>query len=481
MTVDIAVPRVIADREEAGAPWTDRAIEAGVLFLLVFTPLAFGTVNPWSEAIAETVILAMVVLWVLGMVRQWELRVATPPGTLPAALFLLLGLLQMVPLPLWLTEILSPRAAALAEEVAAFTGTPADRVAVSLAPYATWQQWMKLLSVGLFFLVVHNTYRTRDQVRRLLWTMLLTAAFISLFGIIQRVTWNGRLYWIGPLAPHKGAFGPFVNPAHFAGLIVIVMPMGLAMMLGLRPERARRRLLRSWRDRLRVWNSRDVGAERLIPFLILLAGGAALASGSRGGVVSLLAALVAMASLGVRGEGRRGRGRVLATVIVLIVLVGAWVGGDVLYGTVGELVEELGAPSESLRLRLWHDATALVDGAPMIGTGLATFGVALETHRTVRAPVIFTHAESDWVQLVTDTGLLGMALVLLAIGTVSLSLLRQSRRGAGLWERGLGLGTLVALIGSVLQGIANYNLPVMANLLYLAASVAAALPLDEGP
>jgi len=54
----------------AGLPWSsgwsDWLVEAGVLFLLVFTPLAFGTVEPWSEAIAELVVLGMVVAWLLG-------------------------------------------------------------------------------------------------------------------------------------------------------------------------------------------------------------------------------------------------------------------------------------------------------------------------------------------------------------------------------------------------------------------------------
>ncbi len=481
MTVETVKKRDVVEDRDASVPWTDRAIEAGVLFLLVFTPLAFGTVNPWSEAVAETVILAMVALWVLGIVRQWELRIATPPGMLPATLFLILGLVQMVPLPLWMTQMLSPRAAALALEVAEFTQTPAGLVASSLAPYATWQQWMKLLSVGLFFLVVYNTYRTRDQVRRLLWTMLLTTALISLFGIIQRVTWNGRFYWIGPLSPHSSVFGPFVNRAHFAGLVVVVVPMGLAMMFGMRRAHVRRRLLRSWRDRLRAWNTHDVGAERLIPFLILLAGGAALVSGSRGGVVSLLGALLAMSSLGAQGRAGRRRAAVGAAAIALILLVAVWVGGDILYGTIERLGEELGAADESPRMRLWQDAMAQWYDAPLLGTGLGSFGVAFEPYRTAKAPVIFTHAESDWVQLLTDTGVLGLALVIAASAIVILALARARGHAADSWDRALALGALVALIGTSLQWIANYNLTVMSNLLYLAAAMAVALPAETAP
>ena len=76
--------------------WSERVIEAAALFLLVFTPLAFGTTEPWSEAVAELVVLGMVIVYVVSTVRNWEIRVELPPGWLPAALFLGLATLQLI-------------------------------------------------------------------------------------------------------------------------------------------------------------------------------------------------------------------------------------------------------------------------------------------------------------------------------------------------------------------------------------------------
>ena len=89
------------DRPTPASPlrWSDRLIEVGALFLLVFTPLAYGTVEPWSEAIAELVVLGMVVVWIVGMLPDWELRAELPPGWLPASLFLALVFFQATPLP----------------------------------------------------------------------------------------------------------------------------------------------------------------------------------------------------------------------------------------------------------------------------------------------------------------------------------------------------------------------------------------------
>src|SRR5206468_13131968 len=64
-------------------------------------------------------------------------------------------------------------------------------------------------------------------------TLSLHDALPIFFGVIQRVTWNGRFYWIGPEAPGTAVytFGPFTNRAHFAGLVVAVLPVALVMLL----------------------------------------------------------------------------------------------------------------------------------------------------------------------------------------------------------------------------------------------------------
>jgi O-antigen ligase len=435
--------------------WPDRLIEAGALFLLVFTPLAYGSVEPWSKAIAELIILAMAVTYVLGTLRNWELRVELPPGSVPAALFL--GLVTY--------QAFAPR---------------------SLDPHATWQEALKLLVVGAFFLVCYNTYRTRAQAQRAVWTMIATGTLVAIFGIVQRVTWNRRLYWIGPEMEGGAPFGPFVNRAHFAGLMVVILPVALALVIararGASTGSGRRRhRIRTWRDRLREWNSREADGTSLVPFLVLVMGGAALVSGSRGGMVALLAALLAMiaGSLG-HGASWRGRAARLALVTVLIVLAGVWIGGDVLYGTVERLAEELDRPEESIRVRLWADALGLWRDAPMLGTGLATFGVAFPPFRTIEAPVIFSHAESDWVQLLTDTGAVGLALALGAVAAFGLALLRRLRHTQSRWGRALALAGLVALGGTVVHGIANYNVLIMSNFIYLALVLVIAARAETG-
>jgi uncharacterized membrane protein len=462
-------------RKHESLPWSDRLIEAGTLALLVFTPLAYGTAEPWSEAIAELIILGVGVVWLLAMLRQWELRVELPPGWLPALLFLGLVVMQSLPLPRLLVSLVSPNGVALTWEAREFAGGAAGVMPLSMDPYATWRMTLKLLVLALFFLVIYNTYLTHAQVKRAVWVMISMGTLLALFGIAQRMTWNGRFYWMGPQAPHANAFGPFVNHTHFAGLVVVIVPMAIALVLADRRNHERRQHRRDWREQLRAWNSREAGPVSLIPWLIFLMGGAALVSGSRGGVVALLTVLLIMVSLGSRGSwGARRAGRItLAT--GLIVLTGIWIGGDILYGTIEQLAEEISQPETSLRLHIWADALHVWLRFPAFGSGLASFAEVFPLVRTLPAPVTFTHAESDWVQLLIDTGAIGLLLVLLSVGMVARGLLRRYQDADSRWTRTFPLGGLVALAGAVVQGIANFNLPVMSNFVYLALAVA--LPL----
>jgi O-antigen ligase len=291
---------------------------------------------------------------------------------------------------------------------------------------------------------------------------------------------NGRLYWVGPHIEYGAPFGPYVNRAHFAGLMVVVVPMALVFMLTGQRALRRRQLVRTWRDRFREWNSTDSGPRALVPLLIPIMGGAALVSGSRGGMVALLVALSAMgiAVLAGRASWSSRAGRV-SLVLLLIVLAAAWIAGDILYGTAEHLAGELGRPQESVRVALWADALHLWRDAPLLGTGLGTFGVAFPRFRTIPGPRVFSHAESDWVQLLTDTGVVGVTLVLAAVVSFGIALRRGYRGTESRWQAALALAGLVALAGTLVQAMGNFSLAVMSNLIYLALALALAMQAER--
>ena len=47
--------------------WCDRTVTGGILFLILFTPFAFGSVHPWAFAIMEALIFLLVVVWMVKL------------------------------------------------------------------------------------------------------------------------------------------------------------------------------------------------------------------------------------------------------------------------------------------------------------------------------------------------------------------------------------------------------------------------------
>jgi O-antigen ligase/Flp pilus assembly protein TadD len=94
----------------------DGLLTAGVVLLLVFTPLAFGSVHPWAFSLMEAVIFSLVIVWMAKIAlctRNGEWQAAVPLSNLryfaaPIALLLGLILFQLTPLPPRLMRVLSP-------------------------------------------------------------------------------------------------------------------------------------------------------------------------------------------------------------------------------------------------------------------------------------------------------------------------------------------------------------------------------------
>ena len=90
--------------------WFDRIITAGILFLVVFTPLAIGAVYPWSVSVVEITIFILTIVWMA------RLALMTGPQKLaraaflwvPAVCFIAFMLVQLLPMPPAWQRLVSP-------------------------------------------------------------------------------------------------------------------------------------------------------------------------------------------------------------------------------------------------------------------------------------------------------------------------------------------------------------------------------------
>ena len=386
-------------------------LRVGICLLVAFTVLAHGAVEPWSEAVLEVGAAALLLVWSLRASIDGEFKLAWNPLLWP-----LLGL--------WLVAALQ-----LA------TGSTAY-------PFVTRIEILKYTALlALFFLCV-QAYRTLEHWHGFVWFLLILGFCVSVFAILQHFTFNGKLYWMRDIRYGGIPFGPYVNRNHFAGLVELLIPPGLAILI-LRAER---------RDQL-----------PLVTLFTLFPIGALFLSASRGGIMSLFAEIGLLAIL-IFFRRRESKELVAAgLVVVLAIALVSWLG-------VGRAIERFASyktleVSEGRRIGMLHGTWRIFLDHPVIGTGFGTLQDVFPPYETVYDGLIVNHSHNDYAELLSDTGVAGglcglTFLVLLArIGWKNLTSERNGMRLA------FHVGALVACFGLLVHAIVDFNFHIPSNAL----------------
>ena len=406
-----------------------KAIRVGICVLTAFAVLAFGGVEPWAAAILEIGSATLLLLWTILAVRRKQIEVYGNGLYLPLLALGGVGLVQVI-------------------------------FGVSIYPYATKVELLKWIACfALFFLAVESFRSVKDW-KPLVWFCLSLGFVVSLFGIIQYFTFNGKLYWLVVLHQGGEPFGPFVNYDHFAGFVELVTPLGLAIVLfGAVP-----------RDRL------------ALPALFTAVPIAALMiSASRGGIISLLLQILFLGALLRRSENVRNKAFNAVVIAVTAMVLITWLGiGDTLLRFQGLMAENL---SQDQRLSISKDSWQIFLHHPWAGTGLGTFKFIYPQYERFYYGEYINHAHNDYLELLAETGLMGGACAALLIGLLfrhGINRLRFARRST---SQAFHAGALVGCAGLLIHGLVDFNFHILSNalLFLLMAALATSPPQPPDP
>ena len=93
-------------------PRFDRIIFSGIIVLLIFAPLAFGSVHVWAYSVVEFGVFSLLLLWFADQLifsGSKPLVWVKTPVNLILLLFLALIGLQLIPLPAPVGAVVSPK------------------------------------------------------------------------------------------------------------------------------------------------------------------------------------------------------------------------------------------------------------------------------------------------------------------------------------------------------------------------------------
>ncbi len=389
-----------------------KLLQTGICAVVAFAVLSHGAVEPWARAVLEFSAGFLLVLWTLSYLPSpKEKAIVLPP-------------------------ILFPLAGFAATVVAQYAlGLTASR-------FSTRIELSLLLAMLVIVFVAAQVFRTLADFRAFAWFVMLLAFLVAGLGILQHLTFNGKLYWFREMRYGGIPFGPYVNRNHFAGFAELALPMSLVPLLAGRVRRERFII---------------VGILAVIPLSALLL------SSSRGGIISLGAELVLLAV--VLLWQRTGRRQLLAggAVLVLAFLTVSWIGVNQILRRFSGLqnLEVTQGKRAAMRNGTWR----IFLDHPLLGTGLGTLQQVYPPYESLYDGKIVNHTHNDYLEALAETGLLGgvcCAGFVAILFAGALKLLQSNERSLGAT---LHLCGFTACWGLLVHSLVDFNLHIPSNLL----------------
>src|SRR5437899_197823 len=382
-----------------------RLLRFGICALAVFAVAAHGGVEDWARAVFETGAGLLFLVWAVWIYFSHEDRIVFSPLLPP------LAALSLIVLGQWF-----------------FHGTA--------SPYSTRMELLLLVSDFLLLSLAVQAFRTLQDWRGFIWFGMVFGFLISLFGLLQHLTFNGRLYWFRDMEYGGIPFGPYVNRNHFAGFVELILPLSLVPLV----------LGRVRRERWPV-----VGLFAIIPI------GALFLSASRGGIISFGVELAVLALVMIQG---RTKGKQLfagAAVLLLALLMVSWLGvGQVLQCFSSfQSLEVTAGKRASMRRDTWK----IFLQHPVAGTGLGTLQIVYPPYESLYDGRIVNHTHNDYLEALAETGILGGFCCAWFLGVLFRESLKRLRQLNNSFAGALQLSGLLACTAFLVHSLIDFNLP----------------------
>ena len=338
------------------------------------------------------------------------------------------------------------------------------RTLYSPVAYLAWPDEFSVLGALIVYLIT-ACYFTDPRRRLWLLYVLLAVAFVNLaiaarqFSVGDDYMLNG--FMRSPTYRGRGS-GFYICPDHLAGYLEVVGSLTLAQ---------------------GVWSRQPAWIKLLLFYCGLCCLGGIMLTSSRGGAISGAAALLTLIGLSLRrawaGSPRvfamAAAGIVVALLLVVFAVNTALQASPMLRERAALLLDRT-----DIRLLLWPAAVQEFKVSPIIGTGAGTYRYY---GRVFRDPVmqmdpVRTH--NDYLQLLAEYGLVGMAGLVLFLGAHfrwGWWTYRSFNPAQGMfadsgwaWSNAVAwnIGALAAAVSFVLHSVVDFNLHIPANAYLLA-------------
>jgi O-antigen ligase len=450
----------------------DQRLFIAYLAFLVWLPLPLGSNRAWSwnlmAVLAVLLFLWWGVLWARRQVSTVTLRRAAPALWL-FGVWLLWVLLQLAPLPAGFVQWISPQGFHLHE--LGNLGEPPATMTLSVDGHATGDFFLRSVAYFILFLLTLSLVDRSTRILLLLRVAVLCGVFQAVYGGVVA------------MSDLQNASGTFVNRNHFAGFLEITLALGTGLLmsdLG-RGEGG------SWRQRTRAVVRWLVSPKMSLRILLAIMVIGLVLSRSRMGNSAFFSSLLVAGGIWLifarTGSRKLGLFILVSILAIDVYILGHWFGFDKVVKRIQETTLETEMRDEVSfeSLDYWKDYV-------WSGSGGGTFYSIFPKYRgTDWGEGTLLHAHNDYLEIMTDTGILGLILLGALVVTSFTKAFQAIRERHRHLLKGLGFGVVMGIVALMIHSTVDFNLQIPAvtawfvvllALGWVAADVE--LPRDEG-
>lgn len=340
--------------------WCEKAILGLALAILVFGPLATGAVRTLEFLIIQGLTILVIALWTARFWLRPTYRLLWTPVC-------------------W--------------AVLLFVGYAIARCQFAPIEFLARNELIRVLIYAFLFFAVLNNLHRQESAQWVALVLVFLAMTISLYAIYQFLT-GSKYVWhfIKPDQYLNRGSGTYICPNNLAGFLEMILPLGLAYLLASRLSPVKKVFL---------------GYASLV---ILCGIGVSL---SRGGWLATGGSLFVFLALLLRKRGHR-----LLAIVLLVILAGAVFGFVRQTQRAEERFKKMFIPGQAddslARLALWRPAWRMWQDHFWWGVGPGHFDARFDQYRPPTIQLRGQWVHNDYLNTLTDWGLVGAGLVVAA-------------------------------------------------------------------
>ncbi|HZW26317.1 MAG TPA: O-antigen ligase family protein [Gallionella sp.] len=441
-----------------------------LLCLLLWLPLPLGSNRPWAVAIFVVWIGLLSLLGIVGWQRKRVTAGVAFRGARAAlwllAIWLAYVTLQLIPLPVMVRQWLSPESLAV-YGMAGETGW----APLSLHPYATLQFWLKSAAYAALFALTLLLVNSKQRLVMLGYTLVFSAVFQAFYGSMMTLSGMEYGFFMKKTAYLGFATGTFVNRNHLAGYLEMASAVGIGLLMATSYQKDQ---VHSWRQRLR--NLVNLLFSQKLPLRLMLATMviALVLTRSRMGNTAFFASMLvtgvialavfrsqsaSFAQMFRRSDTRSAVILIASLVVIDLFIVGAWFGVE----KVAQRIAESSVSHDADRVDASLTTLALLNDYPLVGTGGGSFHLAYTRYRGEDIVAYYDHTHQDYLEIMADTGAVGIALLGLVVLTSLWAALKALYRRRDGLMRGMAFSSIMGIVALLIHSTVDFNLQIPAN------------------